>query len=348
MIGVIIVTFNGAGVIEPCLKSLFEGTDQEFRVVIVDNNSADNTVETIRKWVGAFHAPRHEGQEQNGNSGLLLREYTVGDDIACNLDAFGDVTILQTGANLGFAGGVNAGIRAILPVEAFDLFWVLNPDTVVAPDTVAVYRKLGRDDDNFSLMGCRILFLDTPDRIQSDGSTINRWTGVCSNLNRAAPATGTPLPPSERIDYLSGSNMVASRRFLETAGLMREDYFLYYEEVDWAFQRGALPLKLTNETFIYHHGGATIGSGNLTSQPNAFANYFNFRNRIRFIARHFPLRLPVALTYNALKIIQIMLKAGPEPAIGALRGMLQLSPTAAIRNRIAEKDRPLAFTRFSA
>jgi hypothetical protein len=93
-------------------------------------------------------------------------------------------------------------------------------------------------------MGGRVLYLDTPDCIQIDGGTLNRWTGVTGNLILYALNKGTPPPKAEQMDFITGASMVASRQFYEAAGPMAEDYLLYYEEVDWALQRGVLPLAL--------------------------------------------------------------------------------------------------------
>lgn len=349
MIGVSIVTFNSASEIVSCLKSLFKNTDPNFRIVITDNSSSDNTLPTIRDWVSSGLKEQLRANPAFSEAELtsnFLVEYTIDEDRAPKFDELGLITILKSHRNLGFAGGVNAGLSVMKEIENFSMFWVLNPDTTVSKNTVAAYRQSAQKDARFSLMSCRIAFMASPDVIQSDGGYINRWTGICSNHNYGMQRANTAVPDISVIDYLSGSNLVASRLFIEKAGLMREDYFLYYEEVDWAFKRGDLPMRILDETVVYHVGGATIGSGNLTQYPNGFSNYFNFRNRIRFMARFFPLRLPLALAVSMLKITQILIKAGAAPAFGAILGSLQLPPSPAIKNRIAEKDRPLAFSRL--
>ncbi len=135
--------------------------------------------------------------------------------------------------------------------------------------------------------------------------------------------------------------MVASRLFIEQAGLMVEDYFLYYEEVDWAFRRGDLPLRLVPDAVVYHHGGTVIGSGSLSRRATPFANYFNYRNRARFARRHMPLALPLLLAKAVLKAGQLLMmgaatkRAQYFPARSTSHPRPTSPAASAIRRRIA-------------
>lgn len=125
---------------------------------------------------------------------------------------------------------------------------------------------------------------------------------------------------------------------------MTEDYFLYYEEVDWAFRRGDLPLRLVSDVVVYHYGGTTIGSGSTSRRASAFANYFNYRNRIRFLWRFRPVSVPVGLAYALAKAIQLALIGAHDEARAVFAGAFALAPPAAIRDRIAPGPaRALAF-----
>lgn len=97
-----------------------------------------------------------------------------------------------------------------------------------------------RTTPGYGLIGGRVCYAEPPHRIQIDGGTVNRWTGVTSNINLGAEAAQAPVPKGEDMDFVTGANLVASRRFYETVGPMREDC-LYYEEADWALRRGTCP-----------------------------------------------------------------------------------------------------------
>ena len=71
---------------------------------------------------------------------------------------------------------------------------------------------------------------------------------------------------------------------------MEEDYFLYYEEVDWAFRRGDLPLVYCEDGLVHHRAGTAIGSRKIVpGSPRRFSMYFKYRGpHVRFMRRFNP------------------------------------------------------------
>ncbi len=249
-LGVVVLCYRSTDVIESCLDSLIASEGIRPEIVLCDNASPDETVPTIRSWA-----------QRNG---VELAEVYVDADLDDVPESYPrGITLVRSARNRGFAGGVNLGLRVLLARPEIDLFWVLNPDTVVTPDAGAAYARTASAAGPFALMGGRTLYREPPGLVQSDGGRVNRWTGVCSNANQGMKRTDPATPQPRSVDFISGANMVASRTFVETVGLMREDYFLYYEEVDWAFRRGDLPLLLCPESIVEHHGGTTIGTGSV-------------------------------------------------------------------------------------
>ena len=331
-IGVAIVAFNSSDVIIGCLASLFASRDADLRVIVVDNQSQDDTLAVVRQWA--------EGHRKNDDA--FTFEEVESDDLAV---ARASLTLLHSPFNGGYAHGVNAGLKPLLADPALNLFWVLNPDCEVTPEAAARYIAYGADQA-FSLMSGRTVYRENPDQIQTDGGRVGRWTGVCSPVNIGRSAATTPIPESAALDFIAGSNMVASRRFIDQAGLMREDYFLFYEEVDWAFRRGDLPLRFVDDVIVLHHGGTSIGSGALHRRATAFANYFNYRNRIRFLRRFHPISVPTGLAYALAKAIQLTLIGARDEAQAVIAGAFGLAPPGPIRDRIAPgRSRELAFGR---
>lgn len=331
-IGVIIVTFRSSDVIEDCLASLIRSDYPDLKIVICDNASPDETVARIRSWA----AERTIG----------FAEYPADGSDALQFTAFAQVTLLRSDRNLGFAGGVNIGLAALRAHSQVGLFWLLNPDCVVEPDTASAYARRAAAGP-FALMGGRTVYYETPNRIQSDGGRVNMWTGICRNVNQGLLPDQT-VPPDERsIDFISGANLVISRTFMEQAGLMPENYFLYFEEVDWALRRGSLPLVLCPEAIVYHHGGTAIGSGSISRRASGFANYFNYRNRMRFLARFNAMALPVGYAYSMLKIGRLILRGAWEEVAGALLGLHQLAPPKSVASRIAPESLAMAFGRWA-
>ncbi|NJS14854.1 MAG: glycosyltransferase family 2 protein [Sphingopyxis sp.] len=315
-LGVAIVTFNSADVVLACLDSLRASTDATVRIVITDNQSQDGTVAAITGWAAA----------QGPDFTLAVVD---ADPIAAPRAT---LTLIRAAVNGGYAHGVNSALSFLRADPAIDLFWVLNPDCVAAPGTAAAYLAAGADQ-NFTLMSSRTLFHETPDQIQTDGGRVSRWTGVCHSVN-AGQGTATAQPDAATLDFLTGANIVASRRFLDAAGLMVADYFLFFEEVDWAFRRGDLPPRLIAGAEVFHHGGTSIGSGSIRRRASAFANYFNHRNRIRFVRRFMPLTLPGALAFSLAKAAQLILTGGRAEGWAILAGSFGLPAPASVRDRL--------------
>lgn len=326
LIGVVIVTYASSDVILPCLESLMRTEGARLRIVVCDNASPDDTRDVIREWARAEGVDFTEAAAGSKGDGTASQ-----------------ITLLTSPRNLGYAGGVNLGIEHLRADQEIDLFWVLNPDCTVLPETACELEKAARSNGPFSLMGGRIYYDDDGGTIQSDGGKVSLWTGRCRNLNQGLTSRSTAEIQPEDRDFISGAHLVASRAFLDQAGPMPEDYFLYYEEVDWAQRRGDLPLAWCPTACVLHEGGTSIGSGAVNRAASAFSNYFNFRNRMTFIARHNPWALPVAYGYSALKIIKILLTVGADEARGAWRGLNFLSPPEEVAARISPEARALSF-----
>ena len=126
-----------------------------------------------------------------------------------------------------------------------------------------------------------------------------------------------------------GAAMLVSRAFLDTVGLMREDYFLFYEEMDWA-TRAALPnpagrlfrLGYAPRSVVFHKEGASIGTA--ASGGSALSLFYLFRNRLRFSWRFHRRYTPVVLVCALADVARLAARRRWPQAVAALRGVLQL------------------------
>ncbi|WP_168199329.1 glycosyltransferase family 2 protein [Pseudorhodobacter turbinis] len=332
-LGVVVVTFNAADVILDCLESLLASQGVALRIAVVDNASTDDTLDLIRAWASGTqpYSPPVDMPFGLTASSKPVTLHPAGHQAAGDSHS---ITLIETGINAGFAAGVNCGLAELALDSGIDRFWVLNPDSAVPADTALAFA---RHEGAFSLMGGRVLYYDAPDIIQIDGGTINKRTGVTGNIGLGCEATKTAHPNPADIDFITGASVVASRTFYETAGPMPEDYFLYYEEVDWALRRGDLPLAYCPQALVYHRAGTAIGSPTLGRPASPFSLYFKHRARLRFVRRHFTSSLPVALIYSAAKAIQIALKGYGREAWTIVLGSLNAAPPPHVR-RILSKD----------
>lgn len=341
-LGVVIVTFNSADVILDCLESLLASSEVVLHIAIVDNASEDDTLAVISAWaagrvpfamapdlpVAVPAAPKPLNLNGADNAGLPHHLH-----------------LIQTGINAGFAAGVNRGLADLAAARLkdgspLDRFWILNPDSVAAPQAAGA---IAAAPGGFGLMGGRVLYLDHPQTIQIDGGTLNPRTGITGNLNLFAQTDATPPPAAHAMHFITGASMVVSRAFYESAGPMPEEYFLYYEEVDWAMRRGDLALAYCAQAIVYHRTGTAIGSATIGRPASPFALYFKHRGRLRFMRRYHPYALPVAYAYSLAKAVQLLVKGYPVEARTLLGACLDLPPSPAIRARLSPEAAKLAF-----
>lgn len=344
-LGVVIVSFNATDVILDCLDSLLAASDVVLHIVVVDNASTDGSADLIRNWAagqtGARQTPDLPFPVQHRTQALPLYDHVP------DTSEGSTVTLLETGVNGGFAAGVNIGLAALHQIPTLDRFWVLNPDCVVPPQTpvqLATYQPPG---GVFSVMGGRVRYIHDTDQLQSDGGVFNRRSGVTSNVNRGCSHAQTPRPDPDALDFISGANMVASRAFYDHAGPLPEDYFLYYEEVDWALRRGDLPLAICPEAEVFHHTGTSIGSATSAKIGTPFAVYFMYRSRMRFMRRYAPEWQLYARAYALAKAGQLLLKGHPRHAGAIWSAVCGTKVPADIRARLSPPAADRAFSDLS-
>lgn len=342
MIGIVIVAYNSADVILDCLESLLAPGRDGFRIVVVDNGSPDGTPGLIRDWAAGAHDVAGDIPFEIGRAARPVPVRGADD-----APAPGGLTLIETQANLGFAGGVNRGLDHLARDPEIGHFWVLNPDSVVPAASLDALGRCADAAGRYGLMGGRVLYLERPDRIQIDGGLVDFRTGATGNHNLDKPVAAPPPDPAT-LDFVTGASLVASRAFLERAGPMREDYFLYYEEVDWALRRGDLPIIHCAGLEVYHRAGTAIGSPKKGQSASPFSLYFKHRGRMRFLRRFNPRALPVGYAYGLAKAAGLA-RRGEREGAGAILAAIHGRPApAAVAARLSPEARARAFARFRA
>jgi len=282
------------------LESVLRLDYPNLAVIVCDNDSTDGSVEKIEAWAkGEMAAPVAHAQMAAYTMPPLAKPVDFV-RISCSEVDHGHrsmprVTLIETGANLGYAGGNNVGLRYALN-QGFAYFWLLNDDTVVPPDALKPLVERLERDSHVGLCGSTLRYYAAPD--------VNQELGGCAYypLLGMARRLGSDTPASDAIDaqaverrlgFVSGAAAFVSRPFLEDVGLMCEDYFLYCEEIDWATRaRGRYHLAYAPDSIVYHKKGASIGSKTLSRRRSADSSYYLWRARFMFTRRFYPFGLP--------------------------------------------------------
>lgn len=259
-------------------------------VVIVAHGNSDDVVRCLDALARTSHADFEVVIWENGGEAaqqaLLQR-------VPGRLPSGQAVRLVGAGRNLGFAGGVNACLQDTQQAEAW---WLLNPDTEPTPEAMArLVRRLSSGDCD--AVGCALVWPDG--RAQSYGG---RWQSWCARavgighdgVLRDAEAHGEI---ESQLGYLSGASMMIGRRFLQSVGAMREDYFLYCEEVEWCMRATALGMRLGSapDAIVIHHHGTTTGDNIDPRRRSRLSTYLLERNGLLLTRDMFPTRLPLAI-----------------------------------------------------
>ena len=241
---VIVLNWNGLADTRACLASLARACDERTVVLVVDNGSRDGSPEAIRR-------------------------------------EFPGVRVLETGANLRFAGGNNAGMRAALEAGA-DEIMLLNNDTTVDPGFLPAMRTRLRQWPGAGIVAPKILYHAAPELIWYAGGEISFWTGTMRHRGIRERDDGRFDAPHETA-YASGCCFLVKREVVERIGMLDEAYHMYTEDADFCMRARRAGYRVVYEprARVLHRVSVSAG-GHLS----AFKLRNKFISNFRFFARY--------------------------------------------------------------
>ncbi len=206
----VIVNFQTADLTLDCLRSLSQVRAEEaLRVVVVDNASKDGSVEKFDAAIA------HEGW-------------------------MNWVTVRALETNGGFAVGNNAALRpALRETPAPDYFWLLNSDTRVHPGALEPLLACMQDNPRVGIAGSRLE--DADGTVQCSAFRFPTVLGEFGTELRSGPALrllarwvmAPPAPGiAARTAWVAGASMFVRRAVFQTVGLLDENFFMYFDDVD--------------------------------------------------------------------------------------------------------------------
>lgn len=337
---VVILNWRGWQDTIACLDSLFSAASGSMRVVVCDNASGDDNLERIAAWADGdleperFKHPRLSRLLGHIDERPRWQRLSRTQAEAGDADPASKLLLVDNESNLGFAAGNNVGLRFALSQPDMDCVWLLNNDTLVEPDCHAQMRRQLALHGDRALCGSVIHFFDRPDIIQAiGGNRFNAFTGVagCSEGRFLHESDFAGVDTAEAaVDYLSGCSMLLPRAFLEEVGLMGEDYFLYYEEIDWFVRNDRrFPLVIAEHARLYHREGSSIGSPGWQRPASRFADSHLYRSRLIFMRKHRRAWLPLCYLVAFLDVGKQLLRGRFGNATAVLSVLLGRAEIAA-------------------
>jgi GT2 family glycosyltransferase len=269
---VIVVNWNQRQLTLECLASLRAAADPACRVLLVDNGSTDGSAEAVRR-------------------------------------EFPEVEVLETGVNLLYAGGNNAGIARALAAGA-QLIVLLNNDTVVDPGCTRHLRSRMEADPRCGIVGPKIYYAESRDRIWYAGGEMSFWKGELWHRGIRQTDRGQ-YDTSETTGYVTGCCLMIRREALERAGMLDESFRMYGEDADLCMRvrRAGFDILYEPAAHVWHKISMSSG-GHLTWSKQRRKAV----SMIRFFIRHaawyqLPVMLFLAPLANAAAAIRYLLTA---------------------------------------
>ena len=277
---IILLNWNAYEDTFACLKSLENLTYDHFHVFLVDNDSQDDSFSKLKN-------------DYESDSFLI------------------PVTFIQSGGNIGFAGGNNVGIKEAYE-KGYEYFWLLNNDTEVDSEALTPLVNYLKENKDVGIVGSKIYYYGT-NKIWFAGGTDNLNTGKTVHIGMGEEDQGQYNENIE-VGYITGCSLAFKRELIDSIGYMDEDYFLYYEETDWnvhARKQGWRVVYLF-KSVVYHKVSQSMKTNN--QYPAVFVDYYDIRNSYYFLKRNGNSTNAWLLIWYRIfkKIVKIFIKNYPD------------------------------------
>jgi len=189
------------------------------------------------------------------------------------------VIFIRSEKNLGFAGGNNLGIKQ----ASGDYFFLVNNDTEFTAHLIDTLVTTLDSDKKIGMVSPKIQYYDQPGVLQYAGFTkMNYYTARNRCIGQFEKDDGQYDHLTGETGFAHGAAMMVKREAVERAGMMAENFFLYYEEMDWCehIKQAGYSIWINMQALIYHKESVSVGN------QTALKEYFMNRNRILFIRRN--------------------------------------------------------------
>jgi len=271
LVAVVLLSWNGCEDTLACLRSLARVEYERLDVLVVDNASSDGSAEAVAR-------------------------------------EFPGVDLVRNDSNLGYAGGMNVGIRRALEVGA-DAVLLLNNDTEVEPGFLLPLLAAMERNPRAGALCPKILYADSG-LVWYAGAEFDPRRGYNGRI------TGN-REPSERhtsvrvTDRAAGAAMLVPRAALERIGLLDEPLFAYGEDAAWSLRARAagFTLLVVPESVVRHRVSAASGG---ESSPDTI--YYSTRNLLTVCERAAPLDLFGTWRRRAVLVTAHLVQAARSPA----------------------------------
>lgn len=293
---IILLNWNGERETCDCIASLLDLEYRQFDIVVCDNASEKQSVALLESFCARLLEESKINSFETVERHLTFRR---------NHTQPRNITLIHTGGNLGFAGGVNVGLVFAAQQGDADYYWILNNDCMVDPQSLSALVLKSESAPATGICGSTLVYAHDRKTVQAlGGARYHKFTGASYALGafqQLGELAVNEAAIEAEMSYVVGASMLVSRQFVEVIGLMDERYFLYSEEHDWAHRAVLKGFKLAYaaKSVVYHAHGASIGSDAKGGSPKSL--YYLYRSKILFTKKFYPL-LALFVRFYALYV----------------------------------------------
>ena len=248
---VVILNYNGEGVLRRFLPSVVQNTPKDVRIIVADNASTDGSLALLR------------GSEE-----------------------FERVEIITLEQNYGFAGGYN---RALKMVEA-EYYILLNSDVEVTSGWIEPLISMLESKPQVAAVAPKILAANNPAEFEYAGASggyidILGYPFCRGRILSTVECDNGQYDDQKQVFWASGAAFCCRAELFHSAGGFDEDYFAHMEEIDlcWRLQLAGYDIMVEPRSVVYHLGGGTLPN----ESPRKL--YLNYRNNLAMLFKCSPM-----------------------------------------------------------
>ena len=242
-------------------------------IVICCYNSSSRLPETFK------HLVKQEVPEKIPWEVIVVDNASPEHSSECLKKEFPFITHVSSPVNIGFAGGNNIGLHFAKGEYVF----LLNNDTEVTSSLITNLVEYLQRHPLCGIACPKIKYYSLPDTIQYAGAIgLHPLTSRSYDIGHLQKDRGQ-FNDTRKTDLPNGAAMMIPMSLIKKVGLMSEQFFLYYEELDWAarFKQAGYEIHYVGTTEVFHKESVSTGKN------SPFKTFYLYRNRFLFIRRNY-------------------------------------------------------------
>lgn len=246
-VGIVICNYNKREDVLACIESVLKSDFQAFDLFVVDNASTDGSAEAIK-----------EKYREN------------------------QVKLFQNQENLGGSGGFDTGIRKLYQL-GYEYIVCLDNDVILDHKAIGALYDFMEEHKEVGITGSKVYHTEAPEYIQQFGLNLN-FEHYCAETLYADCYDDGTAPEVIYCDTVATCSVMVRREAIEKAGVMPEENFIYWDDMEWGYCIGQAGYKVAayGKSKVWHRMGATQAS------KSSFVNYYLWRNQIHFFMKFTP------------------------------------------------------------